>query len=210
MALRRPVSARYAGVVRGLIRETRCKNPVPALGMNGTPITEELHWSRWARRSKRKDFTSHDSSLGSGVPESLRRKEGQRGGEQGRERCLDETGAAFARSSSISVVISSKTNNCRVSSGKPGNNMQFCDCRLEAFLFSHMSLKRQIELQMIIREGEKKISKHEVIIQFSEIIGCFPAETVHSNKPSLTVFFCFLIKVPRRPLFSHSHPWLPL
>lgn len=73
-----------------------------------------------------------------------------------------------------------------------------------------MSLKRQIELQMLIRKGEAKISQHEVIIQFSEITGRFAAEDARSNEPLLNVFFCFLIKISGRQLFSLSRPWLPL
>lgn len=87
--------------------------------------------------------------------------------------------------------------------------MQFFACRLRAFPFPRVSLKRAMERQMIIGRGEREISKPKVIIRFSEIIGGFPAERGPSNKPLLNVFLGSLIKTSGRPLFSHSHPRLP-
>lgn len=62
---------------------------------------------------------------------------------------------------------------------------------------------------MVIGEGKEKISKHEVIRPFPEIIGCFPAEEGRSNKPSLHVRFCFSVTISRRRGLVSGTPSAP-
>lgn len=99
------------------IWETLCKEWLPFLGVNAIPIAQEFHWSRRARRSNRiLRLTTHPVGSGSGGPRVFGGGKDSHVGERDRERWLDARGAAFAQNNSITIVISSKTNNCRVSS----------------------------------------------------------------------------------------------
>lgn len=125
-------NARYKGFSKkGLFGRLYVRTWYPEIST--IPMPQEYHWSQWVYEVKEKGLLpptlcSTGGDYGDGRSSVL--GESSHPWDWGSELWLHEIWTAFALNNSIFTVISSKTNNCTVSSGKPGNNMQFFDCPL--------------------------------------------------------------------------------